>query len=80
MCGLRVGVGWRCVVKPELLVLLHVCRYFRPKGFRLAGKNEVVDFVDTLQTAKTCASECHHTLPEIRELLRQMGPGLVVSK
>ena len=26
------------------------------------------------------SSECHHTFPEIRELLRQMGSGLVVTK
>ena len=26
------------------------------------------------------SSECYHTLPEIRELLRQMGSGLVVTK
>ena len=25
------------------------------------------------------ASECHHTFPEIRESLRQMGSGLVVT-
>ena len=32
MCGLYVGVGWWCVVKPEFrrLVLLHLCRYIRP--------------------------------------------------
>ena len=26
------------------------------------------------------SSECHHTFPKIRELLRQMGSGLVVTK
>ena len=47
-CGLHVVVGWRCVEQPELLVLLHVCRYFRPEGFRLAGETEVLDLLDLI--------------------------------
>ena len=47
-CGLHVGGGWRCILKPELLVLLHVGRYFRPEGFRLSGKCDILELVDPL--------------------------------
>ena len=35
-------------MKPEILVLLHVCRYFRPGGFRLGGESEVMDLIDLI--------------------------------
>ena len=47
-CGLLVGFGWRCVVQPEFLVLLYLCRYFCPEGFRLAGENEVLGLLDLI--------------------------------
>ena len=51
VCGLYVGVGWWCVVKPEVLVLLHLCHsYFRPEGFRVAGENELLGLLDLIDS------------------------------
>ena len=48
MCGLYVGVGWWCVVKPEVLVLVHLCRYIRPEGFREAWETDLLGLLELI--------------------------------
>ena len=60
-----------------------------PSRYRLRpGFGLVIGFTSVPRSEVECcasnhihvSSECHHTFPEIWELLRQMGSGLVVTK
>jgi len=48
VCGLYVGVGWWCIVKLEVLVLLHLCRYILPEGFRVAVGNDLLGLLELI--------------------------------
>ena len=88
--GLQVGGGGRCVVNPDLRVLLHVDRDFRAEAFRLSWECGVpqVNLVDTVyfrydgveDAAQLCfADVLWHARPAFFKAVVSVGMGWAVG-